>query len=66
MGENDEVVLELYLTYGYLPSTSFKVCFQEIIESPHVVFFGKCEVIGDILHDLAHERKTTLDLWRRL
>ena len=60
MPDSYGLILPIYIN---IPSASFKVSLQEIVESSHVVFFGKGKVIGYILHDLAHECKTTFDLW---
>lgn len=40
---------------NYLPPASLKIGFEELIECAHVVFLGELEVVGNILHDLAHQ-----------
>lgn len=39
----------------YLPPASLKIGFEELIECAHVVLLGELEVVGNILHDLAHQ-----------
>lgn len=39
----------------FLPPASLKIGFEELIECPHVVLLGELEVVGNVLHDLAHQ-----------
>jgi len=49
-----------------IPSGCIKVGPEEVIERPHVKLLGEENVIGNVLHDLAHERQATLYTWRWL
>jgi len=47
----------------YKPPGSIKVGFQEIVERPHVQLLGKQNMVGNVLHYLAHECQTTFNPW---
>jgi len=50
-----------------LPPSCLKVCFEEVIERPHMILFGKQKMIGYILHYLTHQRQSTFYFgWRLL
>jgi len=43
------------------PSGSVKIGLQEVVERPHVQFLREKNVISNVLHDLTHQRQSTLD-----
>ena len=51
----------------YVPAADGEVLLQEVVvEDAHVLLLGEEHVIGDVLHDLAHERQASLHARRRL
>ena len=49
-----------------LPSGSFKILPQKVVEVQHVSLLAELDVIGDVLQYLGHEHQTSFDVRRRL
>ena len=54
-------VLPLWVHQTYKPSCGIEVRFEEIVEGPHVQFLREQNVIGNVLHNLAHQRQAAFD-----
>lgn len=48
------------------PSARFKVALEKVIEGPHVLLLGEEHMVGNVLHDLAHESQASLHVGCRL